>query len=111
MTVLKQAEAVFDVIAEGRRRYLAHTENLMVVVIDFTDGPAAEPDPPHRHPHEQVTYVVEGEVNFFLDGEPTHLMPGDMVTIPPDMPHTIQVLTDHVRLLDAFHPLREDFLA
>lgn len=34
-------------------------------VIDFDDGPTSEPDPPHSHPHEQVSYVSEGEIIFF----------------------------------------------
>jgi quercetin dioxygenase-like cupin family protein len=110
MGVLKQMDMTPETIAEHRKRYLAYTENLMMVVIDFEDGPTSEPDPPHAHPHEQITYVVAGEVNFFLDGEPTHLVPGDVVTIPPNIEHSIQPLTKHLRLLDAFHPLRQDFI-
>lgn len=110
MGVLKQMNMTPEIIAEDRKRYLAYTENLMMVVIDFENGPVSEPDPPHSHPHEQITYVVAGDVNFFLDGDPTHLVPGDMVTIPPNMEHTVQPLTEHVRLLDAFYPLRQDFI-
>lgn len=110
MGTLKQADAVLETIAEKRVRYLTHTENLMMVVIDFNDGPTEEPDPPHSHPHEQVSYVAEGKVVFFLDGEPTELGPGDMFTVPPDIPHTVQLLTEHVRLVDTFTPLRQDFL-
>ncbi len=111
MGVVKQSEAEALTIAPGRTRYLAQTDHLMMAVIDFTDGPSAGPDPPHSHPHEQVSYVVDGEVIFFLDGLPTHLGPGDMFTVPPDVPHTIQLLSDRVRLVDTFHPIREDFLS
>jgi quercetin dioxygenase-like cupin family protein len=110
MGTTKCSEVASQVIAKGRRRYLARTENLMMVVIDFDDGPASEPDPPHAHPHEQVSYVVSGEIIFFLDQAPTRLGPGDMYTVPPNMPHSIQLLTNHVRLVDTFHPIREDFL-
>lgn len=34
-----------------------------------------------------------------------------MVTIPPGVPHAIQALTPVVRLVDAFTPVREDFLS
>jgi quercetin dioxygenase-like cupin family protein len=71
MGTLKQNEAVIETIGEKRTRCLTHTENLMMVVIDFDDGPTSEPDPPHNHPHEQVSYVAEGEIIFFLDGDPT----------------------------------------
>ena len=110
MGIIKQNEIEPQSIAPGRTRYLAQSDRLMMAVIDFTDGPTAEPDPPHSHPHEQVSYVVAGEVIFFLDGQPTRLGPGDMFTVPPDVPHTIQLLSDHVRLVDTFHPIREDFL-
>lgn len=98
-------------IGEKRTRYMAYGEKLMMTVIDFDDGPASAPDPPHHHPHEQVTYVVSGEVIFFLNGEPTHLGPGDLFTVPENMPHSVQLLTSHVRLVDSFTPLREDFLS
>ncbi|MEZ4667955.1 MAG: cupin domain-containing protein [Anaerolineae bacterium] len=97
-------------MAPGRARYLAHTDNLMMVVIEFTGGPSAQPDPPHSHPHEQITYVADGEVNFFIDGVAHHLRPGDMIAVQPNLPHGIQLLTPSVRLVDTFTPLREDFL-
>ena len=110
MGILKQDEAVVETIGEKRTRYLTHTDNLMMVVIDFNDGPTSEPDPPHDHPHEQVSYVAAGEIFVFLDGEPTQLGPGDIFTVPPNIPHSVQLLTEHVRLVDTFTPLREDFL-
>ena len=110
MGTLKQENTTKITIADNRTRYLTHTENLMMVVIDFDDGPTIEPDPPHSHPHEQISYVAAGEVIFFLEGEPTRLGPGDMFTVPPDLPHSVQLLTKHVRLVDTFTPLREDFL-
>ncbi|MBN1563674.1 MAG: cupin domain-containing protein [Anaerolineae bacterium] len=110
MTVVKFSEAEKTAIAEGRLRYLAHTNDLMVVVIDFTDGPQTEPDPPHSHPHEQITYVAEGELLFFIDGEPQKLSTGDLITVDGDVPHTIQLLSDKVRLVDTFNPIREEFL-
>lgn len=110
MPFLLRSEITPETIAPGRTRYLTQTESMMLVVFDFNDGPHAQPDPPHSHPHEQVSYLAEGEVMFFMDGEPTHLHPGDMVTIPGGVPHCIQVLTPHAKLVDTFHPIREDFL-
>ena len=110
MATLKEQEAVMVSIGNQRVRYLSHTENLMMAVIDFHDGPTSEPDPPHDHPHEQVSYVAAGEIIFFLDGEPTRLGPGDMYCVPPNIPHSIQLLTGYVRLVDTFTPLRDDFL-
>lgn len=110
MGTLIEKEIEKEIIGEKRVRYLTHTDNLMMVVIDFNDGPTDEPDPQHSHPHEQVSYVAAGEVIFFLDKEQVHLGPGDMFTVPPNVPHSVQLLTSHVRLVDTFTPLREDFL-
>jgi len=110
MGVLHEKDAQRQSIGKSRTRYLTHTDNLMMVVIDFEDGPSAEPDPPHSHPHEQVSYVASGRIVVFIGEESWELGPGDMFTVPPDVPHTIQLLTDKVRLVDTFTPLREDFL-
>jgi quercetin dioxygenase-like cupin family protein len=110
MGFLLSSEIVPTATAPGRSRFLANTDHLMLVVVDLDDGPANQPDPPHAHPHEQVTYVVDGEVLFFLDGQPARLKPGDMVTIPANVPHCLQPLTAHARLIDAFTPIREDFI-
>ena len=111
MGTLRQSEITPEPIGEGRTRYLAHTEKLMMAVIDFRDGPTREPDPPHSHPHEQVSYVASGELIVFIGDEKTRLEPGDLFTVPPDIPHTVQLLTEHVRLVDTFHPIRNDFLS
>ena len=110
MAVQKYNETPGQKIAEGVERRLGYTDNLMIVVIDFHDGPTSEPDPPHSHPHEQVSYVAEGEILFILEDKQTRLGPGDVFLVPPNKPHTIQRLTEHVRLVDCFTPIREDFL-
>jgi quercetin dioxygenase-like cupin family protein len=110
MEIIKNSEVTMEVVAKGRTRYLAHLSNLMMVVIDFQDGPASQPDPPHSHPHEQISYVVSGEINVVLGNETTRLGPGDIFTVPPNMPHSIQLLAPTARLVDAFTPIREEFL-
>jgi quercetin dioxygenase-like cupin family protein len=110
MGAVKQVELTPQVIAQRRTRYLAHTDNLMMAVIDFNDGPTSEPDPPHSHPHEQISYVASVEINFFLEDEPVRLGPGDMFTVPANVPHTVQLLSEYVRLIDTFTPIREEFL-
>lgn len=111
MSVIHRADASVQKIAVGRTRYLAHSPHLMVVVIDFEDGPASQPDPPHSHPHEQITYVAEGELLFFVGDIPHHLHAGDLITVPSNMPHTIQLLSAKARLVDTFTPIREEFLS
>jgi len=110
MGTVKQSEITPEKIGEGRTRYLAHTDKLMMAVIEFRDGPTGEPDPPHSHPHEQVSYVAAGEIVVFIGHEQSRLGPGDIFTVPPDVPHSVQLLSEHVRLVDSFHPIRDDFI-
>lgn len=110
MSAIKE-DNIFKVnLSTGYERTIGHLENLMVVVCDFTDGPMKHPDPFHSHPHEQITYVAEGEL-FFHKGENVYrLSKGDLITVAPDISHCIQTISTHVRLIDSFHPVRKDFL-
>jgi quercetin dioxygenase-like cupin family protein len=110
MTAMKYDEMPVQEIRAKVERRLGCTDNLMIAILDLKDGPKSEPDPPHTHPHEQVSYVAEGEIIFILDGEQTHLGPGDIFLVLSGKPHTIQQLTEHVRLIDCFTPPRQDFL-
>ncbi len=110
VNIYKNSDVSAIEVEPGRKRRLIHTDNLMVVVWDFAGGPWEDPDAPHSHPHEQVTYIVEGEVLFFLGEEMQRLRTGDMVAIPANVPHCIQLVSSHVRLIDSFTPLRQEFL-
>lgn len=111
MAVLKFEEVPYIQVKEGVQRKIIMTENLMTVLIDFSNGPWKQPDPPHSHPHQQTSYVAEGEIIFYCEDEPDqHLKIGDMYAVPPDKKHTVKLLTKTVRLIDSFYPVREDFL-
>jgi quercetin dioxygenase-like cupin family protein len=111
MPVLKALDAHTAIVKNGVRRRLIHTDNLMLAVIDFDNGPWHEPDPSHSHIHEQVTYVAEGEIIFFCeDEEEKHLLAGDMFCVPSGKQHTIQLLSASAKLIDSFTPIRQDFL-
>ena len=111
MAVLKFNDVPYEIVREGLQRKIIHTDNLMTVLIDFSDGPWDKPEPPHSHPHEQTSYVAEGEIIFLCEGEADqHLKAGDMFAAPSGRPHTIQLLTEKARLVDNFNPVREDFL-
>ena len=111
MAVLKFDDVPYEKVKEGLQRKIIHTNNLMSVLIDFTDGPWEEPDPPHSHPHEQTSYVAKGEIIFYCEGEPDqHLKAGDMFAVTSGKKHTVKLLTKEVRLIDSFTPIREDFV-
>lgn len=111
MAILKFNSVPYEKVREGVERKIICTGKLMTVLIDFTNGPWDEPEPPHSHPHVQTSYVAEGEIIFYCEDEPEqHLTAGDMFAVPPGKKHTIRLLTKKVRLIDSFTPLREDFL-
>lgn len=110
MAVFKESLSIPEKISPVFERRIANLSNLMIVICDFTNGPAKEPDKPHTHPHEQISYVVEGELYLFLGEEQHQLTKGDIFTVPSGVPHCIQTISKHVRLIDAFSPIREDFL-
>ena len=83
MPVFIQKETIPEKISATFERRIIHLRNLMVVVCDFTNGPAPQPDSPHSHEHEQITYVAEGELYFFLAEEKYHLNRGDVFSVPP----------------------------
>ena len=103
-------QIIHQKLSAGTERKIAHLENLMVVVYDFTDGPMKAPEPPHSHPHEQITYVAAGKLKFFKNDEEYNLNEGDIITIQPNVSHCIQTLSKRVKLVDSFHPNRKDFL-
>ncbi len=110
MIIMKHDEINPEKIKEGVERRMVNLEKLMIALIDLHDGPTNQPNPPHFHPHEQITYVAEGKILVVAGGASAKLGPGDMFAIPSGEPHAIQQLTEHVRLVDCFTPLREDFL-
>lgn len=97
-------------VSPVKTRRIVHTGKLMMAIWDFSDGPWEEPEPHHSHPHDQVVYLAEGEVLFFIGNESCRLSAGDMIAVSGDLPHTIQLLTPTVRLIDTWTPLREEFL-
>jgi len=110
MAVQRYEEMKVDLLREGAERRLGYTDHLMMTILDFNDGPQSEPDPPHAHPHEQISYVAAGEILFYLEDTCERLGPGDIFLVPPNKLHCIQLLTRHARLVDCFYPLRQDFL-
>ena len=65
--------------------------------------------PEHSHPNEQVTYILEGALKFWIDGKEIVVNSGEVLTIPPNMPHKAEALEDTVDL-DVFDPPRADWM-
>ena len=111
MTILKFNETTPEIVRDDLERRIIYTSNLMTVIADFTDGPWSKAEPFHSHPHEQTSYVAEGEIIFYCEGEPDqHLKAGDMFAAVSGQKHTIRLLSPYARLIDSFNPIREEFI-
>jgi quercetin dioxygenase-like cupin family protein len=64
--------------------------------------------PMHNHPHEQLTYVIDGQFEFTVGTETQVLEPGMVVLIPGNATHGGRTLTA-CRVIDVFSPVREDY--
>jgi quercetin dioxygenase-like cupin family protein len=72
--------------------------------------PGCEPRP-HQHPYEQIAYIMSGEVDFYVDGDPVRLRAGGMVVVPPNVMHHAVVIGDEpVMNLDIFTPKRAEYV-
>jgi quercetin dioxygenase-like cupin family protein len=65
--------------------------------------------PEHSHHNEQVTYILDGALKFWIDGKEIIVNAGEVLTIPPHMPHKAEALVDTVDL-DVFNPPRADWI-
>ena len=65
--------------------------------------------PLHSHHNEQLTYIVEGALKFYIDGKEIVVHAGEVLCIPSNMPHKAEALEDTVDL-DVFTPPREDWI-
>jgi len=66
--------------------------------------------PEHSHLNEQLTYILEGALKFWIDGREIVVHAGEVLCIPPHMPHKAQAMEDTVDL-DVFYPPRQDWLS
>ena len=64
--------------------------------------------PEHAHPHEQVTHILEGEFEMTIDGRSERLGPGTLAIVPPNVTHSGRAVTK-CRIIDVFHPVRDDY--
>ncbi len=97
------------VLPDGtERRVLSYGGRLMLVEFRFAADVASAP---HAHPHEQVGYVISGEIDFIEEGKPAQrLGAGGSYYVSPNVRHHIVTRAPTV-LVDCFTPLRDDFLA
>lgn len=88
-----------------QRQFVAG-ENIMLARVLLKKGALV---PMHSHPNEQITYILEGALKFRIDRKELVVAAGEVLCIPPNMPHEALALEDTVDL-DVFSPPRADWI-
>jgi quercetin dioxygenase-like cupin family protein len=65
--------------------------------------------PEHSHHNEQLTYILDGALKFWIDGKQIVVNAGEVLCIPSHMPHKAEALVDTIDL-DVFAPPRADWI-
>jgi quercetin dioxygenase-like cupin family protein len=63
----------------------------------------------HQHPHDQVVFVVTGQLSVTIGNETFTVSAGDSFVVRGGIEHQATALADAV-VLDVFTPCREDYL-
>lgn len=89
-----------------QRKILSYDDSLMLVKVAFQAGAIGQV---HLHEHVQISYVESGKFEIEIAHEKQILRKGDVFHVPPNVLHGAVCLEDGV-LIDAFSPMRTDFI-
>lgn len=87
-------------------RQVIHTPQMTIARIGLAKGAVV---PTHSHVNQQISMVTSGVLVFEMDGKSIELHAGDVLVIPPDVPHQVAALEDSTAT-DLFTPAREDWI-
>jgi quercetin dioxygenase-like cupin family protein len=96
-------------LKSGLTRRLVSGDKVMLTHVYFEQGTEV---PRHEHDNEQITYILEGALQFFFgdgDEETRTVRAGEVVVIPSNLPHRAVALEDTLDV-DVFAPPRQDWL-
>ena len=87
-------------------RQVIHAETLTVARLYMSKGCTV---PLHSHHNEQLSMVEQGALKFVLGGKEIVVKAGEVLQIPPHLPHSAEALEDSIAM-DLFSPVREDWI-
>ncbi|MBI5856856.1 MAG: cupin domain-containing protein [Sphingobacteriales bacterium] len=92
-------------LVPGITGYYAHGESMTLGYVELKAGSII---PLHQHIHEQITYIIEGELDMVIGGVACSLTAGMYSIILSNTPHSAIAKSD-CKVIDAFSPAREDY--
>ncbi len=93
------ADASFREVRPGIWGATYHTPQLTVTYYRYEAGSSWEE---HQHPEDQITWVIDGEIDFVVAGKPVHLSTGELAALPGGVPHSASVGERDVRTLNVY---------
>ena len=96
-------------VTDGIERRIITGERMMLTHVYLKAGAVV---PRHAHENEQLTYILEGVLRFWVgdeDSEPIDVRAGEVLHIPSNVPHKAEALEDTLDV-DVFSPPRQDWL-
>jgi quercetin dioxygenase-like cupin family protein len=90
-------------------RRLITSERMMIAHVYLKKG---DDVPQHSHENEQITYILEGALHFWLGEQGEReltVRAGEVLVIPSWLPHRALAVEDTLDV-DVFNPPREDWL-
>jgi quercetin dioxygenase-like cupin family protein len=90
-------------------RRLIASERMMLAQVYLDKGCIV---PTHSHENEQLTYILEGALRFWLgedESEVVDVRAGEVLHIPSHLPHRAEAL-ERTLDVDVFAPPRQDWL-
>ncbi|HWB90333.1 MAG TPA: cupin domain-containing protein [Puia sp.] len=84
---------------------MVHGDTSSLVFWEIKKGSVS---PEHKHVHEQITYIAEGELEMVIGGQKYRMPAGTVHVIPSMVPHSALAITD-CKIIDSFAPARDDY--
>lgn len=107
LVISRNADTATRTIEPGlSRKILAYNEKLFLAEHRMDKGWAGAL---HRHPHEQIVYIVTGQIRITCEGKTFDLRAGDTFLVRGGVEHAAAAVEDSL-VIDVFTPCREDFL-
>ncbi len=95
-----------EVLSPTIARKIISGDKAMVAQVFIAKGGIV---PEHFHDSEQITYILEGALEFEIGGQKILVGKGQVLRIPSNVPHKAVALEDTLDL-DIFSPIRHDWL-
>ncbi len=106
MQLHKLQEIPAEQVTELFSRKFFSGENITMAFLNLKSGCVV---PLHHHESEQFSYVIAGSFRFQIGGEEVIVKSGELVQIPPNIPHSAVALED-TQGIDVFSPTRQDWI-